>query len=505
MSRVNYIIQLLLLILPLQVIYAQNQKWNVGLSSYRTLITAEGVAGNTESAPIVIYIAGLNGDSESSDAVLNLFNAYSQIRLEERPVKLIIIPEANPESEILNFPPEGKAYKDDPVSFSLWRWIGVHAPDLVVIVGEDKFQLSNALPNERVAGIGSIPVKHFSNESASLDFLKQQVCLSSSEASKEIEKRLKRSANEFANQLATVYGHDFSKPAYIPGMALIGRIRMGDLEAVDKITETHIAGPQIEITSASIIAGHLVFAELAERTGSSDYLKLAQVAADMGFDEKGDSREAMPLHTEMSDAVFMATPLLSKVGKLTGDDRYYNLALRHVDYIQNLILRDDGLYQHSPLADVAWCRGNGFPALGLALSLTDIPTTHPAFAQLLEEFQNHIAALLPYQDVDGLWHQVIDYPGSFAEITSTAMIATAMKRGIDQNWLKKEIYQPAVDKAWKAVLVRSNFKGEFINVCQGTGKLDSMDKYLDRIAIAGLDNRAGGLVLFFANEMAGNN
>jgi rhamnogalacturonyl hydrolase YesR len=337
-----------------------------------------------------------------------------------------------------------------------------------------------------------------------LDFLKQQVCLSSSEANKEIEKRLKRSANEFANQLATVYGHDFSKPAYIPGMALIGRMRIGELEAVDKIAETHITGTPLEITSASIIAGHLVFAELAEHTGNSDYLKLAQRAADMGFDENGNSREAMPLHTEMSDAVFMATPLLSKVGKLTGDDRYFNLALRHVANIQKLLLRDDGLYQHSPLADVAWCRGNGFPALGLALSLTDIPTTHPAFVQLLEEFQNHIAALLPYQDVDGLWHQVIDYPGSFAEITSTAMIATAMKRGIDQNWLKKEIYQPAVDKAWKAVLARSNFKGEFINVCQGTGKLDSLDKYLDRIAIAGLDNRAGGLVLFFANEMAGN-
>ena len=503
-GRFNYIVQLLLILLPLDVTNAQIQKWNVGLSTDRALITAKGISGNNESAPTVIYIAGLNGDPESSDAVLNLFNAYSRIKLEDRPVKLIVIPEANPESEILKFPPEGKAYKDDPVSFSLWRWIGIHAPDLVVIVGDDKSQLLQSLQNEPVAGIGLIPVKHFPNATASLDFLLQQAHLNSSEANMEIEKRLKRSPDEFAIQLAEFYGSDFSTPAYIPGMALIGRMRLGELEDVKKIAETYLSGPPIEITSGSIIAGHLVFAELAERTGNTDYLELAQRAADLGFDELGNMREAMPLHNQMSDAVFMATPLLSKVGKLTGDERYFNLAVRHVDYIQKLLLQESGLYRHSPLADVAWCRGNGFPALGLALSLTDFPESHPEFNQLLVNFQNHIDKLLPYQDVDGLWHQVIDYPGSFAEITSTAMIATAIKRGIDQNWLDSETYQPVVDKAWKAVLTNSSFEGEFINVCEGTGKQRSLDAYLDREAIAGPDRRAGGLLLYFANEMAGN-
>jgi rhamnogalacturonyl hydrolase YesR len=277
------------------------------------------------------------------------------------------------------------------------------------------------------------------------------------------------------------------------------------LEDVNKIAETYLSGPPIEITSGSIMAGHLVFAELAERTGNSDYLALAQRAANLGFDELGNMKEAMPLHAQMSDAVFMATPLLSKVGKLTGDDRYFNLAIRHVNYIQKLLLQDSGLYRHSPWADVAWCRGNGFPALGLALSLTDFPESHPEFNQMLVTFQDHIENLLPYQDVDGFWHQVIDYPGSYAEITSTAMIATAIKRGIDQNWLDRDTYQPVVDKAWNAILTNSSFEGEFINVCEGTGKQRSMDAYLDRRAIAGPDRRAGGLLLYFANEMAGNN
>ena len=84
------------------------------------------------------------------------------------------------------------------------------------------------------------------------------------------------------------------------------------------------------------------------------------------------------------------------------------------------------------------------------------------------------------------------------------MIATAIKRGIDHNWLDRETYQPAVDRAWQAVLTRSSLNGEFIDVCQSTGKFDSMDAYLDRLAISGRDDRAGGLVLILANEMAGN-
>ena len=47
---------------------------------------------------------------------------------------------------------------------------------------------------------------------------------------------------------------------------------------------------------------------------------------------------------------------------------------------------------------------------------------------------------------DGMWHEVIDYPGSFAESTSTAMIGTAIKRGLDQGWLSEEIFRPALQK-----------------------------------------------------------
>ena len=60
-------------------------------------------------------------------------------------------------------------------------------------------------------------------------------------------------------------------------------------------------------------------------------------------------------------------------------------------------------------------------------------------------------------------------------------------------------------QAWDAVLIRTSNGGEFINACASTGKMPSLEAYLERPAIMGKDDRAGGLVMLFASEMAGIN
>ena len=209
----------------------------------------------------------------------------------------------------------------------------------------------------------------------------------------------------------------------------------------------------------------------------------------------------MPFHYEMSDAVFMAPPLLTRAGKLTGNDAYFDMVARHVRFMQRLLLRTDGLYRHSPLADVAWGRGNAFPVLGLALVLSDFPQSHPAYPQLMNAYLAHLESLRAWQRADGLWRQVIDVPGSFAELSATAMLGIAIKRGLDRGWLATDIYQPVLDKIWQAVQVRTGFDGVFIDVCTSTGKLDSLEAYLDRLAILDRDDRAGGMVMNLAVEM----
>jgi unsaturated rhamnogalacturonyl hydrolase len=482
---------------------AEEATWSVGLSSNRTLIEAEGFKNSDKSARTIIIIAGMQGPSPSSAILSELYKSYLDLDARESQPNLIIIPHANPQNEILVFPPQGDAYRENSVAHSLWRWLGIQAPDLVVLLDDDS-NLNSALQNNPVAGIGEIPAITFSAQSLSLDWLGQQGSLPVSAAKREITRRRARTPAALVTQLAQYYGHDFSNPAYVPGMALIGRMRMGEVAAVDQLVNSYIDGGPIDIRSSSLLAGQLVFAELAERTNNEDYLQLALRAAELGFDDIGSLKEVMPTHAEMSDAVFMATPLLAKVGKLTGEKRFTELALVHVQFMQNLLLREDGLYRHTPLANVAWGRGNGFPALGLALSLSDISESNQEFSVLLQSFINHLEALLPYQDSEGMWHEVIDYPGSFAEITSTAMIGTAIKRGLDKGWLEPGRFQPALDRSWQAVLGRTDFTDGFMNACQSTGKLKSLDAYLDRLAILGHDDRAGGMVLLFANEMAGN-
>jgi len=496
-------LNIFLLLLSLQSVdtLAQVTELQVGLSSNRTLIQAMEVAAASPSAPRVLLISGFSGLSEASTQVQRAVEQYSFLDVASRPVNLLVIPLANPESETLMFPPQGNAYAENPLSHALWRWIGTHSPDLIIIPEANDWGLSAAVQSQPVAGYGEIPVRRVSDIGVfGVDFAELST-LDMSSARQDEQQRLARSPNQLAMALAQIYGRDFSTPAYVPGMSLLGRLRLGRVAAVEEQIENYLTGGEIEITNASLMAGQLVFAEHAALTGDPASLNLVLQAANLGFDDQGTMLDAMPFHNEMSDSVFMAPPLLARAGVLGDDLRYFDMAARHIDFMSDMLLRDDGLFRHSPLADVAWSRGNAFPALGLALVLSDFPDEHPAYPALLGAYQRLLETLLGYQDTEGMWHQVIDHPGSFAELTSTAMISIAIKRGIDNSWLDATLYQPALDAAWQAVLRRTSPDGEFIDVCASTGKMPSLDAYLDRPALLGRDDRAGGMVMNLAIEL----
>jgi len=209
----------------------------------------------------------------------------------------------------------------------------------------------------------------------------------------------------------------------------------------------------------------------------------------------------MPTHSEMSDAVFMGCPILAKAAQLTGDSKYWEMCLKHMRFMLKLNLRPDGLHRHSPLDETAWGRGNGFPALGLAWSLDVTTTDARGRDEMLAAYQAHMRALLPHQDATGMWHQVVDHPESFRELTSTCMITYAMIRGIRRGWLDGATYSPVVQRAWTAVKARVAFDGQVVDSCISTGKMKSLREYLDRTAILGRDPRGGAMAVLLATEM----
>lgn len=482
----------------------------------------------------VLIVAGFQNKEDTSEAIelLEWFYTNDDAKPFRKTFSLSAVPLVNPdEADPPAFPVKGDAYfsKDNPEAEYLWRWIGMHAPDIVVVLKSNNAssqQLAGALAKSAPCQTGKIPVIHADfppGDEAPPPYLKgliQRLQASQetgpSPARLELQKRVDREPLEIAGQLAKVYGHDLGSVQYIPALALVGRLWLGELtkdpaprKDVERIVAPYVSGEKKTLPKrfgGSHLAGHLIFTELA-RTAEKPaekqrYLELARIAADTGFDESGQARPAMPAHNEMSDAVFMACPILVETGVQTGEKKYLKMAGKHFAFMQNLVLRPDGIYRHSPLCETAWGRGNGFPALGLAWSLTALPEDHALFPEFRQAFQKHMAALKKHQDPTGMWHQVVDDDGSYRELSSTCMITFSLIRGVRKGWLKEADYRPAIEKAFRAIKTRIAADGTLVDVCTGTGKQKSLRDYYDRKAILGKDARGGAMALLVTTEMA---
>ena len=480
------------------------ERWIIGLSKSGAPIEAVAIAGRSDSSPTVLLLAGLQGPDESSDAVTRETAAFEQIPQKRRAFRLIAIVRANPDAQPLQFPPSGVAYREQVESHVLWRWIGTHAPDLVLVAGPDP-GLVDALAQNVVLDVGRIPSRRVDASMRLLASLPEQIRFSS--AHQEIERRLARSPRALARELARVYGQEFTQPNYIAAMALVSRLRLGERDDVRRLLEPYLAGAKDSFArpSQSSLAAHLLFFEYARRTRNDRAKALVLRAAASGFTDNGELRESMPLHGGWSDSLFMDVPILAMAGALTGERRYFDMAARHVAFMQKIVLRPDGLYRHQASSDAAWGRGNAFPALGLALTLSEFPKEHADYPRMLASYRAHMAALARFQDENGMWRNVIDRPGAYSEYSATAMIGTAMLRGIRNGWIDRKTYEPLVQKAWRAILARTGAEGRLVDVCESTGTRGlTDDDYLRRAAILGRDDRGGGMAMFFATELAGS-
>jgi hypothetical protein len=110
----------------------------------------------------------------------------------------------------------------------------MQAPDLVVIAAEDDGGLTEALSNNPVAGVGRIPAHLLIGTAGLIGSLPAN--MSKSEAQSEIRRRIARTPQQVAGELAQYYGHDeFKEAVYIGAMSLIGQLRLGHLPEVERV------------------------------------------------------------------------------------------------------------------------------------------------------------------------------------------------------------------------------------------------------------------------------
>ncbi len=310
-------------------------------------------------------------------------------------------------------------------------------------------------------------------------------------------------------QLLDVYGRKMDSISYIPALAVMSQItchHLGFKNALDGDATRKVVEPLLKKklpNSGSGIAGNLVFVtHLMHPLYPVEYQQacreriwdVAELVETNPTEYKGF--RMMPFHSEMSDAVFMGGPILSLAGSL-GKSQYFNACISHLQACSEMNQLDNGLYRHSPLDQTAWGRGNGFAALGAAMSLVQVPQNTKGWDESKARFVKHIDALIKHQGPTGSWHQVVDRPESYPEFTSTCMIASAIKIAINGGILEADDYFQILNKAEQATLRRIAPDGSINNVCTGTGKQKDLRAYYDREALQSQNDRAGAMALVF--------
>ncbi|HEX8314573.1 MAG TPA: glycoside hydrolase family 88 protein [Flavisolibacter sp.] len=176
------------------------------------------------------------------------------------------------------------------------------------------------------------------------------------------------------------------------------------------------------------------------------------------------------------DDLYMAVPAIAQMGKLTGDKKYYDDAVKQVVQFSNRMFNKDlNVYMHGWVEEMKehpefhWARANGWAIMAMVELLDVLPETHPGRPKVLQQLQAHAKGLASFQTGQGFWHQLLDKNDSYLETSATAIYAYCFARAVNKGWIDAKAYAPAALLAWNAVATKVNEKGQVEGTCVGTG------------------------------------
>lgn len=176
------------------------------------------------------------------------------------------------------------------------------------------------------------------------------------------------------------------------------------------------------------------------------------------------------------DDLFMSVPALAQMGKLTGETKYFDEAVKQVLlFSKRMFNKDKGLYMHGWVEgmdthpEFHWARANGWAIMTKVELLDALPENHPGRPAVLELLKAHAKGLAAHQSGMGFWHQLLDRTDSYLETSATAIYAYSIARAINRGWLDPLAYGPMTLLAWNAVATKVNQQGQVEGTCVGTG------------------------------------
>jgi len=166
------------------------------------------------------------------------------------------------------------------------------------------------------------------------------------------------------------------------------------------------------------------------------------------------------------DSFYMLPPFLARAG-------HFDEALRQIDGYWNALFRprksllahmwDDGAQAFA--REDAWGVGNGWAVAGMARVIALLPSGYEAQrGKLIDRVKAILDAALKLQRGDGLFHDVLDDPGTFVEVNAAQMLAYAIFRGAKEGYLEEK-YLPAAQSAYTAATAKVDEYGLVRDVC----------------------------------------
>jgi unsaturated rhamnogalacturonyl hydrolase len=190
--------------------------------------------------------------------------------------------------------------------------------------------------------------------------------------------------------------------------------------------------------------------------------------------------------TLWADDMYMSIPYLARMGKLTGDNKYFDFAIKQVESFTNYIYDVPvGLYHHAFYNDqnmngvAHWGRCNGWVALAQVELLNNLPVNHPKRAELIKLLLRQIVGFSRYQDPTGMWHQVLDRPDSYLESSVTAMFVYTVAKAVNEGWIDKRFISIA-QNGWDALAKKITPDGQVPDICIGTSIEEDIRYYYTR-------------------------
>jgi rhamnogalacturonyl hydrolase YesR len=164
------------------------------------------------------------------------------------------------------------------------------------------------------------------------------------------------------------------------------------------------------------------------------------------------------------DALFMGPTVWAKMANVTGKKKYLDFMYQEykatTDYLydkeEDLYFRDSNYFNRKEAngAKVFWGRGNGWVFAGLPVIIRELPEKYEHKDYFIAIFKAMAAKILSVQSANGFWHASLLDPESYPnpEMSATAFFIYGLAWGINNGYLDKETYLPAVIKGWKSMV-----------------------------------------------------